>query len=129
MGGSFFYLPPPTFHLPILGCRMWFRHNYSPFSLLEMWFKMPPKRRLSFSSFDFINPNCSSLINLNFLATIIKLSVSFNEPIAIPKNYLRSFNEFLPQPSAILLEIDITDLLNCEVIPNISSFGKVEVIS
>ena len=44
------------------------------------------------------------------------------------RNWLNSLSLFLPQPSLIFVGIEEEALLNWLVIPNNSSFGKIEVI-
>ncbi len=68
--------------------------------------------------------NFSTLIYLRPSATYNCVCSSKREPMAICKNLLNSFFEFLPYPSAILLGIESAHLCSCTVNPYISCFGK-----
>jgi hypothetical protein len=70
----------------------------------------------------------SILIYSKSLAKNKRYSDSLSEPNAIFKNCANSLSEFLTQPYAILLGIETTERLICDVKPNNSSLGKVEVI-
>ena len=60
--------------------------------------------------------NVSLFMYSSFLATTIMLSTSLHDPIAMFKKFFSSLFEFLPQPSAMLFEIDNDALLSWELI-------------
>lgn len=58
--------------------------------------------------------NCSLFMYSSSFATTIILSTSFVEPIAMFRKFLSSFLDSLPQPSAMLFDIERDALLNWE---------------